>query len=566
MGVGESFGSIILNSNLDADNPLHVQNNDKSTFMLIHFKLLGTENYRIWNGAMKLALQARNTYGFVDGTCLRDAYATSDVLSTQLNSLWREFDVLTKFPKCDCQVKCSCDASKELSLHQQLMKLMQFLMGHDECYQLVRSALLTKGPLLDVKEAYNTMSRVKSHRGVPKHTIERCYKLIEFAPGFKKFANNVKQTYNANVDVKTDKQSSVSPSSSNFTSEQMKKLLSTINDNGSGNFHANMAVGHPNGTLATISHVSNLKLTNNVVLYDVLVVPGYCDLIRQRTLGIGSELGGLYLFDMPPKCSLDPKVPMMKGGLHQFRMVVALFLGIGQHILPVCTKKSGVETHGVRRSSRQTKMPVKFNDFVVSSNVIYGIEKYVKAMNNEIEALNRNNTWTIYDLPIGRKPIGYKWIFKIKYKASGEIERYKARLVAKGFSQREGLDYDETFSLVIKMHGFVQRNPADVFAFFTNLVNHRTLTKEAMTRVMTELILIECMEKAQAESSLAKTKINNNMKIKLCKEHLMELQNNDYSGSKEEDVVDHIAKVLDILNLIKIPNMDTDRLRVTPRL
>ncbi|GJY36045.1 ribonuclease H-like domain-containing protein, partial [Tanacetum coccineum] len=69
---------------------------------------------------------------------------------------------------------------------------------------------------------------------------------------------------------------------------------------------------------------------------------------------------------------------------------------------------------------------------------------WVEAMNNEIEALNRNNTWTICDLPIGR-------IWKIKYKASGEIERYKARLVAKGFSQREGFDYDETFSHVVKM-------------------------------------------------------------------------------------------------------------------
>nr|GEZ75677.1 ribonuclease H-like domain-containing protein [Tanacetum cinerariifolium] len=75
----------------------------------------------------------------------------------------------------------------------------------------------------------------------------------------------------------------------------------------------------------------------------------------------------------------------------------------------------------------------------------------VEAMNNEIEALNRNNTWTIYDLLVGRKPIGSKWIWKIKHKALGKIKRYKTRLVAKGFSQRKGFDYEETFSLVVKM-------------------------------------------------------------------------------------------------------------------
>ncbi|GKB22798.1 ribonuclease H-like domain-containing protein [Tanacetum coccineum] len=76
---------------------------------------------------------------------------------------------------------------------------------------------------------------------------------------------------------------------------------------------------------------------------------------------------------------------------------------------------------------------------------------WVEAMNNEIEALNRNNTWTICDLPPRRKAIGSKWLWKIKYKSTGAIERYKARVVAKGFSQREGFDYLETFSPVVKM-------------------------------------------------------------------------------------------------------------------
>ncbi|XP_015165801.1 uncharacterized protein [Solanum tuberosum] len=78
-------------------------------------------------------------------------------------------------------------------------------------------------------------------------------------------------------------------------------------------------------------------------------------------------------------------------------------------------------------------------------------KRWVDAMQSEIQALESNNTWVITDLPQGKRAIGCRWIYKVKYKSTGEVERFKARLVAKGYSQQEGIDYKETFSPVVKM-------------------------------------------------------------------------------------------------------------------
>ena len=83
--------------------------------------------------------------------------------------------------------------------------------------------------------------------------------------------------------------------------------------------------------------------------------------------------------------------------------------------------------------------PVSFNEAAKE-------DVWIKAMDEEIDSIERNNTWDLVDLPEGKNSIGVKWVYKTKLNANGQVEKYKARLVAQGYSQQPGIDYNETFA------------------------------------------------------------------------------------------------------------------------
>ncbi|KAH9697830.1 hypothetical protein KPL71_023776 [Citrus sinensis] len=117
------------------------------------------------------------------------------------------------------------------------------------------------------------------------------------------------------------------------------------------------------------------------------------------------------------------------------------------------------------RSGRVTRLPARYiflgeTYMAISDEHVQNLTSYnealidrdvkfwKKAMNQEMESLYSNKVWELVEAPNGVKPIGCKWIYKRKKGVDGRVETFKARLVAEGFTQKEGIDYEETFSTV----------------------------------------------------------------------------------------------------------------------
>ncbi|GJR85391.1 hypothetical protein Tco_0209402 [Tanacetum coccineum] len=239
----------------------------------------------------------KETYDKVDGSVIFNLYKSINSLSQNgsalseyyhnLNSLWKQFDAMISLPAC------TCDAAKHFEKHNQLIKLMQFLMGLDDAYLSIRSNILTRDSLPSMKTAFIVVSGEKSHRSIasigtsPKpsatafvaksldnkkifnkgsnsnkgpipnlkctkcdktgHTVERCFDLIGYPPNYKKPGNQNSNKYTVNNAV-----SAPSPSTApivSFSNEQMLKILSLIDDKSGSSSVANMAGTFFNGSV-----------------------------------------------------------------------------------------------------------------------------------------------------------------------------------------------------------------------------------------------------------------------------------------------------------------------------
>ncbi|GKC02012.1 hypothetical protein Tco_0993622 [Tanacetum coccineum] len=135
---------------------------------------------------------------------------------SELNSLWREFDIMTKLPIC------TCAAREDVSKHNPLIKLMQFLMGLNDVFQPIRSSLLSRETLPNIKDVFAIVSREESHKGIASS-----------------FSGSVPNPQVSSFVAKSNHCENGTTLS--FTNEQIMKLMSLINDVPFGSVQANMA-------------------------------------------------------------------------------------------------------------------------------------------------------------------------------------------------------------------------------------------------------------------------------------------------------------------------------------
>ncbi|GJW15158.1 ribonuclease H-like domain-containing protein [Tanacetum coccineum] len=387
------------------------------------------------------------------------------------------------------------------------MKLMQFLMGLDDSYMQIRSSILSREVLPNVRSAYATISSEESHRvasvgsssssGFTDEQMATFISLIKDNKVEKNVQANMTGTYMNNSTIFHNNFNKFFCSNTNFKPLACngKIIVSGANqhmtytdkelDNVLDISHLKIKVGHPNGTEAFISKIGNLKLSNGLILYDVLVIPEYCvtlisihKLAKENKIIVAFDESRCYFLNQDlslrnilgtaclalrawsscmacSKCfkrfqidNMDKNVyceicqraeqtrePFLLSdhvskSLDDYTRAVWVYLikskdesdsnnsfvsggGLNTADFPVNNSRNDVDSSDDIIATQNEELAKVF--FKASK-----FSHWTDAMNQEMDALLKNDTWEIVELPKDRKSIG-------------------------------SIDYDETFSLVVKM-------------------------------------------------------------------------------------------------------------------
>ncbi|XP_076888654.1 uncharacterized protein LOC143539135 [Bidens hawaiensis] len=259
--------------------------------------------------------ELKETYEKIDGLVVFNMFQEINLLKQngdsvsdyyhKLNTLWKQLDAMVQLPSCSCQ------ASKGFNDFNTLIKLMQFLMGLDDVYQPVRTNLLTREPLPSVKVAFSIISREESHRNSNSSAKSQgqnvgCFEIIGYPQGPRPRGYQKPNTSNNGASSSISVASTLTPEQRFF----FKIKSNWVIDSGANQHMTmsdkyvidpvdvseyNISVKHPNGSNAKVTKIGKIKLSNEVVLQDVFVVPEYCDSLTKKNLVTGNQVDGLYV-------------------------------------------------------------------------------------------------------------------------------------------------------------------------------------------------------------------------------------------------------------------------------
>ncbi|KAL5763422.1 hypothetical protein ACOSP7_019686 [Xanthoceras sorbifolium] len=418
---------------MDPSNPYFVHHSDQPGHMLVPTKLNGA-NYPSWSKSMILALTAKNKIGFIDGSIeppsetehpteyalwnqcnsmiiswlthsvepdlakgvvhakmarqvwedFKDQFSqknaaaiyqiqkslatlsqgtmTISVYFTKLKSLWDELDTYRPISACN-QMKAHIEQREE-------DRMMQFLMGLNDTYNVVRSNILMITPLPNVRQAYSLVNQEEMQRQVTSETTENFSIVAAIQNHSNNFSNKSKNKYCEHCNRE------------GYTIENCRTLN---NRQGQPQQH-----GFRKNHFPTTNATNSSQSTHEVYPRDI-----------SNTSQVSNLDNVLHGFSTEQLQQLSRALSMMSSN------------------------------HGAGNKNTYANATVNITDHTEPKNYAQAVHNphWRQAMNTELEALQLNNTWSLVPLPISHKPIGCKWVYKIKYKSNGTIERYKARLV-----------------------------------------------------------------------------------------------------------------------------------------